>query len=69
MVMPNSTFGIREGCGRMTSAKDYRRYAAECMVLADRIKDPIDKARLVKMAQDFINLAERRRREGDGTAD
>lgn len=53
----------------MTSAKDYRRYAAECMVLADRIKDPIDKARLVKMAQDFINLAERRRREGDGTAD
>lgn len=53
----------------MTSAKDYRRYAAECMALADRMTNPTDKARLVTMAQDFIELAEKRRRQGDATGD
>jgi hypothetical protein len=62
---------VREsgGWGDMTSAKDYRRYATECMTLAERVKDPADKARLVKMAQDFMELAERRRREGDASDD
>ena len=53
----------------MTTAKDSRRYAAECMALAERMKEPADKARLVKMAQDFVELAERRRREGDASED
>jgi len=39
------------------------------MTLAERVKDPADKARLVKMAQDFMELAERRRREGDASDD
>jgi len=51
----------------MTSAKDYRRYAAECMALAERMSDPSDKSRLVQMAQAFMELAEKRRREGDAT--
>jgi hypothetical protein len=51
----------------MSSAKDYRRYARECMALAERMNDPSDKSRLVQMAQAFMELAERRRREGDAT--
>lgn len=53
----------------MTCAKDYRRLATECMALADRMNDPSDKSRLVQMAQAFLELAERRRREGDATDD
>jgi hypothetical protein len=51
----------------MTSAKEYRHYATECMALADRMNDPSDKSRLVQMAQAFLELAEKRRREGDAT--
>jgi len=51
----------------MTSAKDYRRYASECMALADHMNDPADKSRLVQMAQAFLDLAEKRRQEGDAT--
>jgi hypothetical protein len=37
------------------------------MALAERMNDPSDKSRLVQMAQAFMELAERRRREGDAT--
>jgi hypothetical protein len=44
----------------ITTAEEYRQYAAECMALADRLTNPNDKARLVQMAQAFLDLADRR---------
>jgi hypothetical protein len=40
-----------------SSAAENRLHAAECLELAERVADPADKARLVKMAQDFFELA------------
>ena len=44
----------------MTTAEKYRQLAAECLGLADRATHPNDKARLLEMAQAFLELAERR---------
>jgi len=41
------------------SAVDYRRYAAECVRLAQQVADPGDKARLLDMAETFRELAEK----------
>jgi hypothetical protein len=41
------------------SAVDYRRYAAECVRLAQQVADPEDKARLIDMAETFRELAEK----------
>ena len=41
------------------SAVDYRRYAAECVKLAQQVADPEDKARLLDMAETFRELAEK----------
>ena len=41
------------------SAVDYRRYAAGCVRLAQRVDDPMDKARLLDMAETFRELAEK----------
>jgi hypothetical protein len=42
----------------MTSSEDYRRYAAECLDLVERLANPDDKARLIEMAQNFLKMAE-----------
>jgi hypothetical protein len=41
----------------MARADDYRRYAAQCLALAQRAEDPNDRARLVDMANAFNQLA------------
>jgi len=41
------------------SAIDYRRYAAECVRLAQQVADSEDKARLLDMAETFRELAEK----------
>jgi hypothetical protein len=41
------------------AAVDYRRYAAECVRLAQQVADPADKARLLDMAETFRELAEK----------
>ena len=41
------------------SVVDYRRYAAECVRLAQRVEDPMDKVRLLDMAETFRELADR----------
>jgi hypothetical protein len=41
------------------SAVDYRRYAAECVRLAQQVADPDDKARLLDMAETFRGLADK----------
>ena len=54
---------FRLGLGRIRlppfSAIDYRRYAAECVRLAQRIEDPDDKARMLDMAETFRELADK----------
>lgn len=45
---------------RLSIADEYRRYAAECMALAERVVDSADKSHLVIMAQAFLELAEKR---------
>lgn len=41
----------------MARAEDYRRYAAECLALAQRAQDPADRLRLLEMARAFNALA------------
>ena len=56
---PNSTFttACRGGLVAVFSAVDYRRYAAECVRLAQQVADPDDKARLLDMAETLRELA------------
>ncbi len=42
----------------MTAADRYRRYAAECVRVAQRMENPADKALLLQMAQTWQRLAE-----------
>jgi hypothetical protein len=51
--------GHAGGSLRMTSANDFRRYAAECVVLAQQMSDPADKAHMLQMAQAWRELAEK----------
>jgi len=46
----------------MASTADYREYAAECLALAERVSNPLDRARLIEMAQDFLRIAEKQER-------
>jgi hypothetical protein len=54
-------FTAASGEGRLPpfSVVGYRRYTAECVRLAQRIADPLDKARLLDMAETFRALAEK----------
>jgi hypothetical protein len=44
--------------GAMTKGDEYRRYAAECLVLGQRRENAHDKARLIEMAAIWLRLAE-----------
>jgi hypothetical protein len=46
----------------MARAEEYRRYAAECVRVAQDTADPKDKALLLEMAQRWLELAERAQR-------
>jgi hypothetical protein len=46
----------------MSRAEEYRRYAAECIRVAQETADPNDKALLLEMAQKWRELAERAER-------
>jgi hypothetical protein len=41
----------------MPGADDYRRYAAECLALAQQATTPQDRTRLLEMAHAFNELA------------
>jgi hypothetical protein len=41
----------------MARAEDYRRYAAECLALAQRAREEADRAKLLEMAHAFNELA------------
>jgi hypothetical protein len=49
----------------MARAEDYRRYAAECLALAQRAPDQNDRARLLEMAHAFNELAAKADSETD----
>lgn len=53
----------------MPSASDYRRYSAECLALAERVTDPADKARLIQMAQAFLELANKQEQKDSSPGD
>ena len=53
----------------MAVADQYRRYAAECIRVAQQIQNPTDKSMLLQMAEMWIRLAEKAahdREPGDG---
>jgi hypothetical protein len=43
----------------MASADEYCEYAGQCLALASRALHPGDKARLLQMAQAWLDLADR----------
>jgi hypothetical protein len=47
----------------MPRVDEYRRYAAECLRIAQQISDPKEKGRLLDMAQKWRELAERAKRD------
>ena len=49
----------------MARAEDYRRYAAECLALAQRAQNPNDRLRLLEMANAFNELAAKAAPEND----
>ena len=51
------------------SAVDYRRYAAECVRLAQQVADPDDKVRLLDMAETFRELADKNNARHSGPPD
>jgi hypothetical protein len=44
----------------MPSSSDYRSYSANCLAFAENVSKPADKARLIEMAQAFLELAIKR---------
>jgi hypothetical protein len=52
-----------------SSAAEYRLHAAECLELAERVTGPADKARLIRMAQDFFELANKLERAEASSAE
>jgi hypothetical protein len=49
----------------MSRAEDYRRYAAECLRVAQQLGDSTDKAMLVRMAQKWRELAQKAEQHGE----
>jgi len=47
----------------MSRAEEYRRYAAECVRVAQQIHNPRDKAMLLDMAEKWRALADKAERE------
>ena len=60
---------VGEGWLPFFSAVDYRRYAAECVRLAQQVADPDDKVRLLDMAETFRELADKNDARHSGPPD
>jgi hypothetical protein len=48
----------------MASSDDLRRYSANCLEFAESVANPDDKARLIEMAQAFLELANKQEQRG-----
>ena len=53
----------------MSDGDKYRRFAEECMRLADKAKNLQDQASLLTMAQEWFRLAIEEDRKGEGKAE
>ena len=53
----------------MGRAEDYRRNAAECLALAQRVQDPNDRGTLLDMANAFNRLAASAEGKSDNESD
>lgn len=42
----------------MERVRDYQRHAAECVLLAEQVHDPVTKGKMLAMAQAWARLAE-----------
>jgi hypothetical protein len=42
----------------MERVRDYQRYAAECILLSEEVRDPDTRAKLIAMAQQWARLAQ-----------
>ena len=49
----------------MARADEYRRHAAECLRVAQRVTNPNDKALLIQMAENWRELAEKFETNGE----
>jgi hypothetical protein len=47
----------------MASSYDLRRYSGNCLAFAENVSNPGDKARLIEMAQEFLELAIKQERK------
>ena len=47
----------KEGNFCMASFYEFRRYSLNCLAFAESVSNPEDKARLIEMAQAFLELA------------
>jgi hypothetical protein len=54
--------------GRAVTFDEYQQRAADCLRVAQETNDPTSKALLLEMAQAWINLAERTKRDQDDPA-
>jgi hypothetical protein len=50
----------------MASALEYRRYADECVALAQGLADPADRAGLLQIAKAWREMADKNDRSKDG---
>ena len=51
------------------ASERYRRYAGECLRIAQETADPADKARLLQMAEAWMKLADDADKRGDNSPD
>lgn len=66
----DTVFGILSVLeGVMGKAEEYRRYAAECIRLAQQTSDPSEKNALLSMAASWRRLAEHAERGGNESGD
>jgi hypothetical protein len=54
-----SPFTVERGLGPMPKGEEYREFAAECLRVAHQLKDQTEKAKLIRMAQIWQELAEK----------
>jgi hypothetical protein len=53
----------------MASSDDLRRYAADCLSFAEKVSNPMEKARLIEMAQAFLKLATKQQKKDLSSTD
>ena len=64
-VQGHSQIGLSEPSGAWSQAQQFRQHAAQCVDLAERMSLSDDKARLLQMAQQWLEIAKDFERHGN----